>query len=404
MEKVDKIVALILKYRGKTLTEEESNELELWLSEADENRSLFNELVNDESLAVRLKIFDEVNSEAIWAKSMDQVASTGAVVPLRSGNNSWWKYAAAAAVILGVSIVGWQYLKPGKADSVTSKQGASKDNFGIVPGSSKASLTLIDGSTVALDKSTGQDKIQQEKVLVTRSNGQIVYTGGSEHPAVGSKVLFNTLTTQKGGNYRVILPDGSVVHLNAASSLRFPIAFAGNERNVSLTGEAFFEVAPMPRKPFKVKIETPAGDGGTVEVLGTRFNINAYSDVSLVRTTLLHGSVKLVTPSAVQKVLKPNQEAIVNKRGQIVEVREVDGEKAVAWQKDKIELSGNIEEVLQDIARWYDLTVEFKGKIPNLSLTGQIERTLSIDEVEGVLRKQGLVFELRKKERIIVLI
>lgn len=409
MEKVEKIINLISKYREGTLSQGDQNELEVWLAESDENRSLFAELTDKVSMAGKLKAYSDVDSEAIWEKTLQQIYPAAKVKPLYPVQRVWLKYTAAAAVILGLSLAGWLYLKPVSNQPVAEKQPATVEPAAeIIPGSSRAILTLSDGKKVDLDKVNAQEKIEQGNVIISAANGQLVYNGanaanGRGPIAVGS-VLYNTVSTPTGGQFQVILPDGSIVWLNAASSLRFPIAFAGGERNVSLTGEAFFQVAHMADKPFKVAIETPQGNEGTVEVLGTQFNIHAYTDDALAKTTLVEGSVKLTTKTAMQQVLKPGQEALVNKSGKIENVKMVNMANAVPWRNGYISLETDIKTVMREIARWYDLKIEYAGKVPVKSLEGQIPRTYPITDVLTILKKYGIEAKLNSKERKITVI
>lgn len=407
MEKVEKILSLINKYRDLTLSQEEKSELQRWVAESEENRSLFTELTDQAALADKLKVYAQVNSQAIWEKTLQQIDPATKVVPLYPAQRARWKYATAAAVVLGLSVAGWLYFKPAVNQPVVEKQPAGETKEEIATDISKVTLTLTDGKKVILDNPNDQQKITQGNVVISRANGQISYNGaneanGQDPIAVGSKVLYNTVSTPKGGQYQVILPDGSIVWLNAASSLRFPIAFAGGERNVSLTGEAFFEVAHMTNKPFKVAVE----DGSTVEVLGTRFNINAYTDDALVKTTLLQGSVKLTTKAAAQQLLKPGQAVLVNKSGKVEGVKEVgiDITKAVPWRVGYISLEGDIKTVMQEIGRWYNLKIEYAGKIPTKSLKGQISRGYTIKDVLTILQDQGIALKFDEKGQKIVLI
>ncbi len=159
----------------------------------------------------------------------------------------------------------------------------------------------------------------------------------------------------------------------------------------------------MADKPFKVAISSPLGDGGIVEVLGTRFNINAYTDDALVKTILLHGSVKLTTKTGVQKVLKPGQEALVDRGGKVQQVLEVDIATAVPWMNDEINLVNGLKVAMQEIGRWYNLKIEYAGKIPETSLKGQISRKYAIEDVIKVLRSQGIKLELNSKDKKIVI-
>lgn len=414
MEKQDKIEIisnLISKYREGTLSLEEQAELDAWLAESAENRSLLAELMNPKVLAEKLKIFSEVDSEAIWQKTMQQIDPAARVITLQPTKRIWWKYAAAAAVI-GLSVAGWFYFQSAtqqQAPVVAEQQntnGNAETKDDILPGSSKATLTLMDGQTVALDNTGDEQKIQQHKISISWTNGRLLYSGneanGRDPIAVGSTVLYNTVTTPRGGQYEVVLPDGSIAWLNAASSLRFPIAFAGSERKVLLTGEAFFKITPNKNKPFRVEIRTPQQeDGGTVEVLGTTFNVNAYTDDALIRTTLLEGAVKLTTKKGKQ-VLKPGQEAAADKTGKIRQVKKVNIDEAVAWRNGHISLESDLKIVLQNIARWYNVGIEYRGTLPAKSLVGKIPRSYSIDVALEALQSQGIKLELNRKERKIV--
>lgn len=407
MEKVEKILSLINKHRDLTLSQEEENELRSWLAESEENRSLFAELTDQTVLADKLKAYAQVNSEAIWEKTVQQIDPASKVVPLYGVQRPWLKIATAAAVVLALSVTGWLYFKPAANQPVAEKQPVGETKEEITTAISKVTLTLSDGKKIVLDNPSQQQKIAQGNMIISRANGQIAYNsakGASENDPIanGSTVLYNTVSTPKGRQFQVILPDGSIVWLNAASSLRFPIAFAGGERNVSLTGEAFFEVAHLTNKPFKVAIE----DGSTVEVLGTRFNINAYTDDALVKTTLLQGSVKLTTKVAAQQLLKPGQEVLVDKSGKVEGVNEVgvDMTKAVPWRAGYISLEQDVKSVMQEIGRWYNLKIEYAGKIPTKSLKGQISRGYTIKDVLTILQDQGIALKYDEKGQKIVLI
>lgn len=411
MEKVETIVGLIGKYREGVLSREERGKLDSWLAESTENRSLFEELTDKTSLTDKLKSYSAVNSEAIWQKTLQQIEPDTKVRPLYPVQRPmWWKYVAAAAVVAGLSVAGWLYFKPSANESVAQNGAEAKPSIAaVVPGATKAILRLNDGKEIDLEKLKDQEKIQQGAITISKTSGRLIYNGenaanGQDPTSVGSTVLYNTVTTPMGGQYQLILPDGSIVWLNAASSLRFPIAFAGGERNVSLTGEAFFQVAPMANKPFKVAIETPQGNEGTVEVLGTQFNIHAYSEDAVVKTTLQEGSVKLTTKTADRQVLKPGQEATVDKSGKIANVAKVDMAASLAWKNGEFNLEQDVKSLMQDIGRWYNVKIEYAGKVPTKSLNGQIPRDRPVGEVLGILKKYGIEVQLNEKERKIVVI
>jgi len=316
-----------------------------------------------------------------------------------------------AAAVGAVLVTGtWlYYLKPADKSPVTQQQVTVEVPQEIVPGSSKATLTLADGKQIVLDDAGDGKDIKEWNIVISRNLGRLIYNNGeaganSQDPiAVGSQALYNTVSTPKGGQYQIKLPDGSIVWLNAASSLRFPIAFAGSERHVLLTGEAFFEVKPMSDKPFKVAVQTPLGDGGEIEVLGTHFNVNAYTDDELVRTTLLEGSVKIASSTS-KNILKPGQAATVDKNGGLKVIKKADTESAVAWKNGFFtfkETSAQV--VMQQVARWYNLEIEYAGKAPvNKLLNGNIPRNYSIEEVMKVLKVIGMQVKLDKVKRKIL--
>lgn len=410
MEKVEKIVGLINKYREGILSQDEQGELDTWLAESTENRSLFEELTDKTSVTDKLKSYSAINSEAIWLKTLQQIEPDTKVKPLYPAQRMWWKYAVAAAVVGAISVGGWLYFKPTVNQPVAEHKVDAKNSIAeIVPGSTRAILKLSDGKEVVLDNTSNQEKIQEGATTISKINGRLLYNSenaanGQGPIAVGSKALYNTVTTPMGGQYQVILPDGSIVWLNAASSLRFPIAFAGGERNVSLTGEAFFQVSPMADKPFKVAIETPEGNEGNVEVLGTQFNIHAYTEDGGIKTTLQEGSVKLTTKASNQQVLKPSQEATVDKSGKIIGVKKADMAASLAWKNGEFNLEQDVKSLMQDIGRWYNVKIEYAGKVPTKSLNGQIPRDRPVTEVLEILKKYGIEVQLNEKERKIVVI
>jgi transmembrane sensor len=410
MEKVEKIVGLINKYREGILSQDEQGELDTWLAESTENRSLFEEVTDKTSVTEKLKSYSAINSEAIWLKTLQQIEPDTKLKTLYPAQRTWWKYAVAAAVVGTISVAGWLYFKPTANQPVAESKVDAKNSIAeIVPGSTKAILKLSDGKEILLDNASGQEKIQEGATTISKINGRLLYNSenaanGQDPIAVGSTVLYNTVTTPMGGQYQVILPDGSIVWLNAASSLRFPIAFAGGERNVSLTGEAFFQVSPMANKPFKVAIETPEGNEGNVEVLGTQFNIHSYTEDGGVKTTLQEGSVKLTTKAFKQQVLKPNQEAMVDKSGKIVGVRKADMAASLAWKNGEFNLEQDVKTLMQDIGRWYNVKIEYAGKLPTKSLNGQIPRDQPVKEVLEILKKYGIEVQLNEKDRKIVVI
>lgn len=269
---------------------------------------------------------------------------------------------------------------------------------------SKAVLTLADGSAIVLDDAQNGILTQQGKTKVFKLDGKLAYKPTN---AVSNEILYNTISVPRGEQYQVKLPDGSQVWLNAASSLHFPTAFVGKERRVEVTGEAYFEVVPLTPKggqgkaPFIVKINTPSGNAGQVEVLGTHFNINSYSDEASLKTTLLEGEVKFVYGSF-NSILKPGQQSQLKKNGQVKVVSGVDVAEVVAWKNGIFDFKGaGIESVARQLSRWYDVEIVYDKKIDDL-FYAKIPRSTKLTDVLKLLELTGKVhFEINGR-RIIV--
>lgn len=249
----------------------------------------------------------------------------------------------------------------------------------ILPGSNKAILTLSDGSTIILDSAGTGDIAREGNTKILKVNaGSISYRSA----ASGGEVLYNTISTPKGGQYQVTLPDGTNVWLNAVSSIRFPTSAADKERIVEITGESYFEIAPDKNKPFYVKVGNM-----TIQVLGTSFNVNAYDNESSINTTLLEGAVRVQAgdKSAGNEVsLKPGQQASVSRKaGESIAVKnKVRMENILAWKNGVFNFDGaNLGEVMRQLERWYNIEVVYEKGIPNLEFVGKMRRDLKLSDV-----------------------
>ena len=296
-----------------------------------------------------------------------------------------WYWAAASILILFITGITYHYYPKGKED-LLSAQAQLNIKGNIVPGSNIATLTLSNGDVIVLDKEDNGALTQQGSVQIIKlNNGQIAYKAGEGKDA-GKQVSFNTLSTPPGGQYQITLPDGTVVWMNAASSLTFPTAFSGKDRTVKLKGEAYFEVSADEHQPFIVRVNNM-----DVQVLGTRFNIMAYEDEAVVKTTLLQGAVKVVADNKAV-LLKPGLQAKMKHSGEM-NVVPVNVEEAVAWKNGIFSFNGTtIQEVMQQIARWYDAEVIYPDGIPKGLFRGEIERTADITTVLKILEVSGVKF------------
>jgi transmembrane sensor len=308
------------------------------------------------------------------------------------------RYAAAACIILSLSIGVYLYIKkPGEQVNI-ARQAVSQPD--LLPGSNKAILTLSNGKAISLTDAKNGILANEGKTAVQKSaNGQLTYN--APHNTPDNKIAtmsYNTVSTPNGGQYQLILPDGSKVWLNAASSLKFPTEFTGNDRSVELYGEAYFEVAKNKDKPFHVISNTQ-----TIEVLGTHFNVNTYNDEPATKTTLLEGSVKVIRGNNVA-LLKPGQQASV-KLSEPAEIKvnsNINTDEVVAWKNGKFYFTDtDIEEVMRQVGRWYDVDIEYKGKIPNKRLSGSCYRNLTASKALAILEYTGINFKIEGRKIIV---
>ncbi|MDB5089179.1 MAG: FecR family protein, partial [Mucilaginibacter sp.] len=281
----------------------------------------------------------------------------------------------------------------------TKKSATNQESAAIVPGSNKAILTLAGGKTIVL-KNAANGLLAQTTAgnVLKTNNGQILYNTANKTEVVANQDNINTLSTPRGGTYQVVLSDGTKVWLNAASSISYPVAFTGKERHVSLSGEAYFEVAKNKEMPFYVRINNVQ-----VKVLGTHFNIAAYSDDNEITTTLLEGAVQ-VTKNNTHSLLRPGQKAIVNNNSDNIAVSDADIEDAMAWKNgyfifDDDDITG----IMKKVSRWYDVNVSYQGNVSDQKFGGTFYRSKSITELLQYLEKIGKNHFTVEGRRIIVM-
>jgi transmembrane sensor len=338
------------------------------------------------------EVMDESRAVAVWDNISNQAKhlSAGKVVPGRF--RPLYKWIAAAAIL--VFVVGGLWFIVGRDGAETPSIAVTPKMNDVAPGGDKAILTLADGTKVVLDTADNGAITKQGDVTVIKLNGQLAYNKGG---AGATEVLYNTISTPRGGQYQLVLADGSKVWLNAASSLKFPTAFNGNDRVVELSGEGYFEVTHDANKPFHVKVN----DMG-VQVLGTHFNINSYSDEPAIKTTLLQGRV-MVKKAEKLVYLNPGQQAVTQPGEDNIKVDyDVDTEEVVAWKNGRFRFnSANIEAILRQTARWYDVEVIYRGET-NETFSGGLPRSENISQLLKILEATGKVgFTINGKQIIV---
>jgi ferric-dicitrate binding protein FerR (iron transport regulator) len=290
------------------------------------------------------------------------------------------RFCAAAAILLSLAGAGWWLNARRQVKSPAAIAAQPKPD--ITPGRNAAILTLSGGHQVVLDSIAEDTILTEGAAIVANSHGHLAYNPGNTPM---TEVTYNTLSTARGNQYQLILPDGSKVWLNAASSITYPTAFRSATRQVTITGEAYFEVAAKASQPFHVK--SAAQD---ITVLGTSFNINTYPDESASTTTLVDGSVR-VSKGPDSRVLRPGQQARV--QGELIRlVNDADLEQALAWKNGLVKLTGaDIREVMRQVSRWYDVDVQFEGNLDKAVFTGVVSRQQNLSKLLQVLEATGSV-------------
>ena len=264
------------------------------------------------------------------------------------------------------------------------------------PAKNIAILTLGNNSQIVLDEASNGEIAQESGVSILKTDkGELVYKIRNSNKLSNNDLnKYNTISTPMGGKFKVILPDGSLVVLNAASTLKYPVHFDEKLRKVSFTGEAYFEIAKLEDKRKKRVPFYVYSNDQIVEVLGTHFNINSYDNEEYSKTTLLEGSVKIINEksAAPAKILKPGQQAVI-KRGDIqTKIMIADEAQALAW-KDGYFLfkNTNIKDVVNELERWYNIDIQYEDEMEFENITGYISRNVKISSVLKMLQLSGIV-------------
>ncbi|MGV3766030.1 MAG: FecR family protein [Chitinophagaceae bacterium] len=341
-------------------------------------------LTYEEKLQLKQDIRDGIRKEIdVWEPA-----------PVRRMNRARWLVAASLVLLAGLG----SYFFFMRQEQDREEEMARVQVEPIVPGGNKATLTLADGSTVLLDDAgNGVLATQGNAIVKKNADGEVAYDLNA-HPATGAATVYNTINTPRGGQYKLTLPDGTKVWLNAATLLRFPTTFTGVERKVELEGEAYFEVAANKKMPFRVQSAAQ-----TIEVLGTHFNINTYKEEADVRTTLLEGSVKVVSPLTPEgKVLVPGQQSLLVPGKAGISVAEVNVEEVVAWKNGLFIFNkASLETIMHQVARWYDVEVEYRGRVTEDVFVGKLNRSENVQEVLRILELNKVKFHIEGRKIIV---
>jgi transmembrane sensor len=409
----DRIIQLIIRHLNNELDEDGWAELRQWMNESEMNRQAVEDFLTDDSLKkavgnlyqLRARIWQRLDRQMSDDQSAapppgDPFAVTHAqpAVPKRPARR---RYAAAAVVLILLGAAGYLalYRQPSVATGSKTIVATGKDTsrHDVLPGGNKAVLIVAGGPAIILDSArTGFLTSLGHTKVVKVNNGELAY-----HAAAGRDTLsegLNMLRTPRGGQYRLVLPDGTRVWLNAASSIQFPTVFNGNERKVTITGEVYFEVAKNASQPFIVEIDNRM----QVQVLGTSFNVNAYTDEASVNTTLLEGAVR-VTGAGRTTLLKPDQQSRIYNDGRSEVKRQVDTRAVVAWKNGNFQFdSDDIRSIMRQISRWYDVEVVYSGEVPGSTYSGEVSRNTNLVNVLKILSLSGVRFTVNN-DRVTVM-
>jgi transmembrane sensor len=393
-EKITQNAALFNRLLKAGLSKEDIESLIQWLGSEEVSPEMaelvLNQLkqaVNSDELSPDILARLEARLPLILAENKQQSATVISVF-----RRKWLRYAALIVVLLGVGVYFFVTNKQDVPENPTIAQLPAAD---IEPGKQGAILTLVDGTKMQLDSLGNGVVATQNGTKVLLQNGQLVYKADNSAETI---VGYNTMATPKGRQFQLMLPDGSKVWLNAASSIKYPTVFTGNERKVEVTGEAYFEVVKN-SAPFRVKINEET----EIEVLGTHFNVNSYENEESVNTTLLEGSV-LVKNNSGKLVLRQGQQARVAGSEKIKLVTDVDVEKVMAWKNGVFNFQdATLEEVMRQLERWYDIEIVYEKNIPKLEFYGKMGKDLSLQTVLRGLEKSNVHFRIEQGRKLVVL-
>lgn len=356
---------IIENYVSGKATPEEIALIEAYYAKLENQPDVLDEFTSEDSVE-----FAKVNFEAIQTK----------IKKAERKPRSFYKYAVAAVLFLSVGMTVFYTLRKDIISKPVAEQTVAK-KIDVDPGSDKATLTLADGSTIVLDNTNTAEVFHKNGLIISKTkSGELIYK--IENASSTKPNAYNTITTPKGGQYQVLLPDGTKVWLNAASSLKYPEVLGKTERMVTLTGEAYFEVAKDGR-PFYVNSKQQS-----VKVLGTHFNVNTYMDDNVSKTTLLEGSIALNT-SKNSKIIKPGQQALIGVNSLIAIDKDVDVQNVVAWKNGLFVFdNAGLKSILNQLERWYDIKIDYSD-IPNKRYNGMVPRKAKLSEVLNMLELTG---------------
>jgi len=372
------ILALLKKYQEGTLSSEDKDKLDAWYLHKASNTNL------------------QLNEYELQ-DSYDVLKSKLPLKPKTKVISLWPRVAVAASIVLLLGTGIFYFTKPQEQTNQIVEKAKE-----IAPGGTRGILTLSNGKQIVLGEISAKDTIakegQKDEVTIKmNANGVITYIINPDAATPKNAAnSFNTLSTPTGGQYNIVLADGTKVFLNTVSSIKYPTQFNEDKRIVELEGEAYFEVAKDKNKPFIVK-----SGNQSIEVLGTHFNVHAYDNESVTKTTLLEGSVA-VSYKNQKSILKPGQQSNVSENFNKIKIREVDTEATIAWKNGRFKFdNADLKSVMKQLERWYGIKVEYRGDVSDVRFNGGTFMNKNLSEVLKVLELSNIKFKVEGKTIIV---
>jgi len=407
MDELEFIPKLIAKYLKGQLDESGQRELQAWINKTEGNKQFFEQATNETILLSELREFTHsAPDDTAFQRTLAEHVAGAKLV----GMHPWRKYIAVAASVLAVLATGAYLMNRSRSDNKSAlAKNVSQHTSDVPPGHDGAVLTLADGKTVVLDSAAAGVLTTQGNTRLVISHGKLSYNSGA-NGVVATEVFYNRVATPRGRKFRITLPDGSNVWLNAASSLRYPVQFTGKQRKVEITGEAYFEIAHNPAKPFIVYTSVPTSNGpreAEITVLGTHFNVMAYSNEDAIKTTLLEGRVSIRPTTAPLRttaneqpptILSPGQQAVVapavtlslskgaRAGGDVAVLNDIDLDQTIAWKNNLLSFQhSDIKNLMRQVERWYDIDVAYEGNLPPRTFTGKMSSDANLSQLLTIL-------------------
>ncbi len=406
----ERLAYLLSKIETKTATEGDLAEL-LHILQEDQTGKVVEALEKAHAAGISSRPLPDFTTP-YWKDGIREVLSAyrpdTTALPIETGPKRVpmfrrWTWAAAAVLLV---TAGSYFLYTITKDKNVTVPGPAMAQQNILPGKDGAVLTLADGRQIVLDSVANGIVATQHGANAVLKDGSLSYSTGA---GTKGEMVYNTLSTPKGRQFRMELPDGSKVWLNAASSIRFPTVFGESERKVEIRGEVYFEVIHQAARPFKVNVNNRAN----IEVLGTSFNVNSYENEETINTTLLEGSVKisLFAPASDNKgqalMLKPGQQARISQTGSagtpaVSVVNDIDTDKIIAWKNGYFNFGkASLQEVMRQLERWYDIEVVYEKDIPDIHFVGKMTRNIKLSDLFQILESSGVNFKIEGKKIIV---